>query len=216
MNAKAAESSPGARAPVIGLTVGIASGKTTVSQRLAGLGAHVIDADSVGHRVLEPGGEAYADVLRAFGEGILDEERRIARRKLGALVFGDPEKLAALNAISHPRMAARMAREIAEIQARPEPPRAIVLDAAILFQAGWERLCDCVWTVSAPDELAVARLAERNGMAEPEARARLAAQWSNAQREARADRVLRNTGTREDLIAQVERLWRELLAETAH
>jgi dephospho-CoA kinase len=197
------------RVPVIGLTGGIASGKTMVSQRLAELGAHVIDADRVGHRVLEPDGEAYEQVIREFGEAILDGERRIVRQKLGALVFADPKQLRALNAISHPRMAARMAREIAEVRARPEPPPAIVLDAAILFQAGWERLCDAVWTVSASNEAAVARLAGRNGLPEDQARARLAAQWSNAQREARADRVLRNDSTIAALLAQVEGLWTE-------
>src|SRR3970040_1676136 len=100
--------------PTIGLTGGIASGKSTVSAWLAERGAHVIDAHRTGHRVLEPDGEAYGGVVREFGAGILDGERRIDRRKLGALVFADPARLAALNAISHPHMAARMAREIAE------------------------------------------------------------------------------------------------------
>jgi dephospho-CoA kinase len=212
MKAKAPAAAAG-RVPVIGLTGGIASGKSTVSARLAQLGAHVIDADAVGHRVLEPGAEAYEAVLREFGEEILDHERRIVRARLGALVFADAERLGRLNAISHPLMATRMAGEIAEVRARQAPPPAIVLDAAILFQAGWDSLCDIVWTVSAPDDSAVARLAARNGMPAQQARARLAAQWSNAQREARAARTLRNDGSIAQLLEQVDRLWDEFMRE---
>jgi dephospho-CoA kinase len=195
--------------PVIGLTGGIGSGKSTVARRLAELGATVIDADRVGHDVLEPGAEAYDEIVRAFGPEILDVDGRIVRKKLGALVFADPEKLRALNAISHPRMAFRMARQIERLRAVDPPPKAIVLDAAILFQAGWERLCDRVWTVSAADGTAVARIAARDGLPPEQVRARLAAQWSNAEREARADVTLRNEGGLNELIAEVERLWKE-------
>jgi len=201
--------SPSNSVLVIGLTGGIGSGKSTVARRLAELGARVIDADRVGHEVIEPGGEAYGEIVRAFGREILDAEGRIVRKKLGALVFAEPEKLRALNAISHPRMAERMARQIEQFrQARPIPP-AIVLDAAILFQAGWERLCDRVWTVSASGETAMARIAARDGLSPEQARERLAAQWSNAKREARAHRTIRNEGTLEELFAEVDRLWRE-------
>jgi dephospho-CoA kinase len=201
--------SPSNSVPVIGLTGGIGSGKSTVARRLAELGARVIDADRVGHEVIEPGAEAYDEIVRAFGREILGPDGRIERKKLGALVFADQQKLGALNAISHPRMAERMARQIEQFrQARPIPP-AIVLDAAILFQAGWERLCDRVWTVSASDGAAVERITARDALEPSQVRARLAAQWSNAEREARAQRTIRNEGTVEDLLAEVDRLWRE-------
>lgn len=197
--------------PVIGLTGGIAAGKTTVSQQLAGYGAHIIDADRVGHAVITPQGEAYPEVVAAFGTEILDDDGTISRRKLGAIVFADPPRLAELNGISHPRMAERMAREIEAVRLRQSGPRppAIVVDAAILFEAGWDALCDTIWTVEVPNELAIERLMTRNGLTREEAEARLAAQMSNDERARRAQHVIRNEGTLEALTEQVQRLWAE-------
>ena len=192
--------------PVVGLTGGIAAGKSTVSARLAALGAHVIDADRVGHRVLMHGGEAHAGVVAAFGAEILDESGEILRPFLGRLVFGDPKRLALLNRLTHPPMADRMWREIEEVRARPAPPPFIVLDAAVLFEAGWEALCDEVWTVSTSPERALERLVARNRLAPEAARARIAAQLENAEREARADRVIRNDGTLDALATSVDSL----------
>jgi len=201
------------RLPVIGLTGGIAAGKTTVSQQLAARGAIIIDADSVGHAVITPQGEAYPEVVAAFGTEILDEDGTISRRKLGAIVFADPARLDELNGISHPRMAERMGREIEAIRLRePEKqPPAIVLDAAILFEAGWDGLCDTIWTVEAPEELAIERLVQRNAMTHDEARARLAAQMTNAERAQRAHHVIHNDGSLETLAAQVNQLWEQVL-----
>lgn len=194
--------------PVIGLTGGIAAGKSTVSGRLAALGAHVIDADRVGHRVLmRGGGEAHAAVVRAFGTEILDEAGEIVRARLGRRVFGAPERLAELNRLTHPPMAERMRREIEEVRARrPSPPPFIVLDAAVLFEAGWEALCDEVWTVSTAPERALERLVARNRMTPEAARARIDAQLGNPAREARADRVIRNDGHPDTLAAAVDAL----------
>ena len=192
---------------VVGLTGGIAAGKSTVSARLAALGAHVIDADRVGHRVLmREGGEAYGAIVAAFAVGILDEAGEIARPRLARLVFGDPARLAELNRLTHPPMAERMRREIREIRARPSPPPFIVLDAAVLFEAGWEVLCDEVWTVSASPERALERLVTRNRLSPEAARARIAAQLGNTEREARAEHVIRNDGTLDDLAAAVDAL----------
>ena len=105
---------------VVGLTGGIASGKTTVSGMLAARGAFIIDADSVGHQVLLPDGEAYPEVVATFGTEILEEDGTISRPKLGALVFSDPARLKSLNAISHPNMAGKMSREIRQVRSRPE------------------------------------------------------------------------------------------------
>ena len=197
-----------AAVPVIGLTGGIAAGKSTVSGRLAALGAHVIDADRVGHRVLmRGGGEAHAAVVRAFGAEILDEAGEIVRARLGQRVFGAPERLADLNRLTHPPMAERMRREIEEVRARrPSPPPFIVLDAAVLFEAGWEALCDEVWTVSTAPERALERLVARNRMTPEAARARIDAQLGNPEREARADRVIRNDGGPAALAATVDAL----------
>ena len=191
----------GSGPPVVGLTGGIAAGKSTVSERLAALGAHVIDADRVGHRVLVRGGEAHERVVAAFGSEILDEAGEIVRPRLGRVVFGEPVRLAELNRLMHPVMAERMRREIAEVRGRPSPPPFIVLDAAVLFEAGWDALCDEVWTVSARPERALERLVTRNRLTPDAARARIEAQLENAEREARADRVIRNDGTLDELAA---------------
>ncbi len=200
---------------VAGLTGGVADGKTTVSQYMAGKGAYLIDADSVGHRVIAPGGEAFAEVVAAFGEEILAADGVIDRRRLGAMVFSDPERLKTLNAISHPHMAEAMAREIAEVKERPDAilPPLIVLDAAILFEAGWQVLCDEVWVVTADPEMALQRLMTRDRLGRDEALARLRAQMSDEERIAKADRSIRNDGKESDLIAQVQRIWEEATAE---
>lgn len=202
--------------PVIGLTGGIASGKSTVSARLSALGAYVIDADRIGHQVIAPDGEAYGPVVAAFGPEILASDRSIDRAKLGAKVFSAPDLLRRLNGISHPLMARRMEREIAEVRARPAQlrPPLIVLDAAILLEAGWDRLCDAVWTVETPPDLALHRLMARNGLSEERARSRLRAQMSNAERAARAQRVIPNSGTLDELEAAVVSLWRDVTGET--
>ena len=193
--------------PVIGLTGGIAAGKSTVSERLGALGAHVIDADRVGHRVLmREGGEAYEGVVAAFGAEILDEAGEIARPRLGRLVFADPTRLAELNRLTHPPMAERMRDEIEEVRAQPSPPPFIVLDAAVLFEAGWDALCGEVWTVSTAPERALERLVTRNRLSPEAARARIDAQLGNAEREARADRVIRNDGSLDALAGAVDAL----------
>ena len=193
--------------PVVGLTGGIAAGKSTVSERLGALGAHVIDADRVGHRVLmREGGEAYEEVVATFGAEVLDEAGEIARPRLGRLVFADPAQLAELNRLTHPPMAARMRREIADVRAQPSPPPFIVIDAAVLFEAGWDALCDEVWTVSTHPERALERIVARNRLSPEAARARIDAQLGNPEREARADRVIRNDGTLDALAAAVDAL----------
>ena len=200
------------RIRVIGLTGGIAAGKTTVSQMLREKGAWLIDADSVGHQVIAPDGEAFAEVVRAFGEGILDEKGAIDRKKLGAVVFADPDNLKKLNAISHPLMARRMATEIEAVQDRrhEEKTPLILLDAAILFEARWDILCDEAWVVVAEPEVTIPRLMERNKFSREEAQARLNAQIGNQERILRAKRVIHNDGNLETLRARVDEIWREV------
>jgi dephospho-CoA kinase len=196
---------------VIGLTGGIASGKSTVSARLAALGAAIVDADGVGHRVIAPGGAGYEPVVAAFGREIVAADGTIDRRKLGAKVFADPEALTRLNAISHPLMAKEMEREIGRLQGLPAErrPPLIVLDAAILLEAGWDRLCDAVWTVEVPPDTAIKRLMTRNGLSEDQARGRLAAQHSNAERAAKAERIISNTGSLAELETAVDAFWNQ-------
>jgi phosphopantetheine adenylyltransferase/dephospho-CoA kinase len=196
---------------VIGLTGGIASGKSSVMQHLKAKGAHIIDADRIGHDVILPGGDAYPEVIAAFGRDIVAADKTIDRRKLGSIVFGSKEKLQTLNRISHPRMAARMAQEIQAVRAKPaaERPPLIVLEAAILLEAGWDTLCDAVWAVEAPLELSTSRLMARNNLGLEQAQARMSAQITNEERAARAHKVIKNSGSMDFLLAQVDLLWKE-------
>ena len=168
----------------------------------------------MGHQVLAPDGEAYEDIVRRFGNEVIDADGAIDRKSLGTLVFAEPRRLEALNRIMQPHMATRMAAEIAAVRARPDPPPAIVVDAAILFEAGWYQLCDRIWTVSASPQSATSRLAARDGMAPDQARARIDTQWSNAAREGGADRVIRNDGTLETLLAEIDRMWADEVGGT--
>jgi phosphopantetheine adenylyltransferase/dephospho-CoA kinase len=193
---------------IVGLTGGIASGKSTVSQILAGLGATVIDADKLGHEAYLPGTRGHHDLVGAFGEGILAEDGTVDRRKLGPIVFGAPEKLKQLNQIIWPRI-----REIAQKrfdERRAAGDRIVVLEAAVLFEAGWDADCDEVWTTEVDQEQAIARLVARNNLTPEAALARITAQLTNEERRKRAKVVIVNTGSLEDLEAQVRRHWQEL------
>ena len=190
---------------VIGLTGGIGTGKTVVAEMLRELGASVIDADKVGHEAYRPGAEAWRAVVDAFGSEILAEDEEIDRKRLGAIVFGDPAELAKLNAIMHPRMYRMMEERLDGL--RSNGARAAVIEAALLIEAGWTPLADEVWVVTAPQEDAVRRSAARSGLSEAAVRARIAAQMPQAERALHADAVIGNDGTPEDLRREVENTW---------
>src|SRR5437667_9786992 len=147
--------------PVIGLTGGIGSGKSTVARILADLGAHVIDADRIGHEVYRPGTEGHASVVATFGPGVVAADGSIDRRALGAIVFREPAALARLNALVHPLITAEIQRRLAAGRADPGTPP-IVIEAAILIQAGW-RFLDRRWAVTAPRGTARARVMAASG-----------------------------------------------------
>lgn len=155
---------------VIGLTGQIASGKSTVSAYLRQKGFAVVDADEIAHEVIRRGGRAYAAVVRQFGTEFVGAEGEIDRRKLGQAVFADPEKLAQLNAITHPCICA-------EIRARLAAQRGTVfLDAPLLVQAGLDTLCGEIWQVTAADDIRLGRIQVRDGLDADEARARMQSQ----------------------------------------
>jgi dephospho-CoA kinase len=195
---------------VIGLTGGIASGKSTVAEMLRQRGAAVIDADRLGHRVLEPGSEGWHEVVTAFGPEVLAPDGSIDRKRLGALVFANPVARQRLNAISHPRIRAMAEEAIAQLRQAGTVPLA-VLDAALLFEAGWDDLCDEVWVVSAPEEVALERLVSRNGLSVAAARERFRAQLPVEEKRARGDVVIENSGTLAELERQVEAVWQQAL-----
>ena len=197
----------GMAAPIIGLTGGIGAGKSTVAALLARRGARVIDADRIGHEAYRPGTRAYERVVEAFGRGVVAADGTIDRRALGALVFADPDARARLNAIVHPEIAADVAARIAA--ARGEPPAApVVVEAAVLLEAGWRGLVDRLWVVATGREHAIARVMASRGLTRAEVERRIDAQMSDAERRRAADLVLENDGSPEALEKEVEKAWR--------
>lgn len=193
---------------VIGLTGGIASGKSTVAGLLAEHGAVVVDADQLGHRVYRPGRPAFARVVAAFGSGVVGDDGAIDRKALGAQVFGDASALRRLTDIVWPEILALAKDEIAG--ARRAGARVAVLEAAVLLEAGWQSEVDEVWAVTVPPQVAVRRATARDGVDADAVRARIAAQLSNEERAAKADVVIENTGSQQALAECLRRQWRRI------
>ncbi len=190
----------------IGLTGGIGSGKSTAAARFAELGALVIDADTIAREVVEPGTPGLDRVVSRFGPAVLRPDGSLDRPALAGLVFDDAEALAALNAIVHPLVAARRA----ELMAAAGPDAVVVSDVPLLVETGMAGEFDAVVVVEAPLDQRLARLAAR-GLAESEARARIARQASDEQRRAVATVLLDNSGSRQQLARQVDAAWQRLV-----
>jgi dephospho-CoA kinase len=197
---------------VIGLTGGIACGKSTIATLLAQLGAVLIDADKVVHEVQAPGQDVYRAIVSAFGRDVLTSDGRIDRARLGAVVFADPDELRRLEAIVHPAVSAEVERRIEVARADNAP--ATVVEAVKLIEAGMHRRCDSVWVVTCDPVIQEARL-RRRGADAADARARLAAQPDPKPRLAAADVIIDNSGTVDDARRQVESAWRRLVAKQA-
>ncbi len=194
---------------IIGLTGGIASGKSTVAKLLAELGAQVLDADKLGHRVYEPHRLAFQQVVSTFGQDVVGADDSVDRKVLGGKVFGKPDELKKLTDIVWPEIS-RMARDEIQASLKQEPKRIVVLEAAVLLEAGWQRDMDEVWVVIVDPEMAVARAVARDGVAEDAIRKRLAAQTTNDARIKAAKVVIRNEGDLEALKAAVNAEWQSL------
>lgn len=190
----------------IGLTGGIASGKSTAARYLAQLGAHVIDADQLGHRVYEPGTRGFERVVEAFGDDVVGEDGRIDRKVLGARVFGAPERLTRLTDIVWPEILRLAETQMVDVET-VDPGRIIVLEAAVLLEAGWQDAVDEVWAIIVEPELAVQRACARDGLSEDDVRRRIDAQIGNHERRARAHVVIDNSQDPETLLARLDREW---------
>lgn len=193
---------------VIGLIGGIGSGKTTVSQFLAELGAVVIDADRVGHEAFKAGTKLWQEVVTAFGQQVVTPNGDIDRNKLGEMVFGNPELLARLNQIMHPRMYDIVKAQLEKYQ--QQGVSVAVLEAALLLEAGWTSLVDEVWVTVASESTVLRRLKKRVGLSETEALARIRSQLSSEERAKHADVVINNDGNLAKLKARVRELWQGL------
>jgi dephospho-CoA kinase len=200
---------------VIGLTGGIASGKTLVSKILTDLGAYIINADLIGHQIYLPGKEAWKDIKATFGPDILKPDQTVDRAKLGAIVFQDKEALNKLNQITHPRMIEEIQREIARQRKERNDQGHIFLEAAILIEANWLFLVDKVWLIITDKEIAIQRLQRDRNLTREEAEKRLASQLTNEERIKYANLIIRNNGSIAELEEQVERAWYKLNAKDA-
>jgi dephospho-CoA kinase len=196
---------------VIGLTGNIATGKSTVLRYLAAKGVHVIDADQLTHQAMAPNGPAYAPIVAAFGDAIVRPDGTIDRPALGRVVFSDPAALARLEAIVHPAVFT-----LAQAQVAATVAPVVVIEAIKLLEArSLVRLCDETWVVTAGEATQLRRLREERGMAEAEARKRMAAQSPQAEKVQQADRVIDNDGTPEQLYRQLDAIWAELATKLA-
>ena len=198
---------------VIGLTGGIATGKSTVAERLKELGALVIDADRIAREVVEPGEPALAEIARVFGREVIKEDGSLDRGRLGRIVFQDAGKRKLLESILHPVIRERMEERL-EAARREGKVKIAVCDIPLLYESQESmRLVDRVAVVYATREQQLERLVRQRHLSPEEAEARIGAQIPIDEKVKRADYVIDNTGTRAETIAQVDRLWEEWLRE---
>lgn len=191
------------------MTGNIATGKSTVLDYLRIKGAHSIDADKLTHRTMQPGGLAYDAIVQTFGRDILAEDGTIQRAALGRIVFADPAALRRLEEIVHPAVFTLAQAELAQTDAP-----VVVVEAIKLLEAKrLLTLCREVWVVTADPEVQLRRLSEERGMSEAEARQRMAAQSSQADKVKQATRVIVNNGSTEALYAQLDAIWNEITAK---
>lgn len=188
---------------LIGLTGGIGSGKSTVSSALAVHGAVVIDADAITKELQRAGQPVFLAMVERFGPGIVRPDGELDRQAVADLVFPDPEALADLNAIVHPAVGAEIARRM---EAEVDTDHVVILDVPLLVESGRSDLVGMI-VVDCDPEIAVARLVAHRGFTEADARARIARQASREERLAKADLVIDNSGSLDDLAPQIERCW---------
>lgn len=193
---------------VIGLTGGIASGKSAVTAMLAEHGALVIDADKVGHEAYAPGSDCYRAVVDAFGSDIVAADGEIDRKALGGKVFGNPAERKRLEGIVWPWMRTTMEERLAGHRA--DGVRVVVLEAAVLIEADWIPIVDQVWLVTVDPAIARERIIARNGLTAEQADQRIAAQLTNDERARHAHVIIDNSGTLDELRQRVDAAWSAL------
>ncbi|MFC1913874.1 dephospho-CoA kinase [Chloroflexota bacterium] len=193
---------------IIGLTGGIGTGKSTVAQFLAEMGAAVIDVDKVGHKALKPGSDVFQQIVAAFGKEIINADGDIDRAGLGRMVFSSPQARKRLNEIIHPAMYNMVTARLEKY--RKQGVKVVVLDAPLLLDAGWENLADVVWVTVADETTVVERLKERSGLSADEIKARIRSQPPSEERVKHADAVIDTRCTPDKLKAKVKELWQRL------
>lgn len=194
---------------IIGLTGGIATGKSTVVEMLRRKGALIIDADQLAREVVEPNQTAWREIVSWLGDSVLLPDQNLDRAKIAELVFGDPKKLKTLNAIIHPRVGIRILELTREIE-QANPNAVIVYDIPLLIEAGMQEMVDLILLVYAPRELQLKRLIERDNLTPGEAELRLVAQLPIDEKKSFAHRIIDNSGSLAETEKQVERFWSDL------
>ena len=195
--------------PLIALTGGIASGKSTIARRLAEHGAVVVDADQVVREVQQPGSPVLAAIAAEFGDGMLREDGSLDRAGLGARVFGDPQAVTRLNAIVHPAVRIESKRRFDEAFAA-DPDAVVVYDVPLLAEARMSDPWELIVVAHAPADVRRRRLVDLRGLGEKEAAARIASQVSDEERLSIADVVIETAGSLESTLAQTDELWEGL------
>lgn len=203
----------GEKMKIIGLTGGIASGKSTVSRVLKDLGAIIIDSDDVAHEIIAPRKPAWNDIVNLFGPEVLNPDMTINRDILGEIVFNDPIKLKALNQIVHPRVAERFKDDLQEIR-NMQPDAVVVMDVPLLYETHMERICDVVWVVWVDRETQKYRLMKRNNYSEEEATVRIEAQMSLDEKAHMADVIIDNSQSMEETIATATRYFKDIIEDS--
>ncbi|GIO39334.1 dephospho-CoA kinase [Paenibacillus antibioticophila] len=191
----------------IGLTGGIATGKSTVSQMLVARGAALIDADVVARRIMEPGHPVLAKVVERFGETVLLADGQLNRKRLGEIVFSDPVERKALEDITHPAIRREMKAELEALE-RENPERLVVADIPLLYESGLENLYEKIMVVYVPRSLQLERLMQRDALTVQEAELRLAAQMDIEEKRRRADILIDNSRSYEETESQIDDFWR--------
>ena len=197
---------------VIGLTGGIASGKSSVTRRLQKLGASAINCDKLGHQAYMPGARAYEKLIDEFGESILNEDSTVNRRALGSIVFSDRKRLDRLNQIVWPEIASMVQEKLRKMA--EDDIKVCVIEAAVLLEAGWDNLVNEVWVTSVPVGEAVKRIIERDGFNETQARVRIESQMKSADRISRSHVVISTLWEPEFTQKIVEKAWKSLVDRT--
>lgn len=195
---------------VIGLTGGMAAGKSTVADYLEDHTAEIIDADEISKEVIAPGTETYQELVKNFGQNILGDDGTIDRAKLGQIVFADRSKLERLNQLTHLPIVKKIQKQLENLASRLAPDDVVILRAPLLIEVGLVELVDAVVLVTASEDVRIERIKHQRGLSEEECQQRLKAQLPDSEKLKFADYVIENNGTLDELKEKVDMLWRQI------
>ena len=196
---------------VIGLTGGIGTGKSTVSDYLIENGFHVLDADKISREIVMPGSDTLIELVSVFGKDILDKDGGLNRKKLGSIVFSDQGKKAELDKMMHSRILEIIFEKLSEFREETVKPKLVFIDAALLFETGLNRYVDEIWVVDADDEVRVKRVMARDGLSREEIFKRISSQMDKKEKNEKANFILNNSGNKKELYQQVEVLLKPII-----